>query len=165
MLLGDNKQAAATNWTTGDLMTDLDNNDLCRQIVALAPDAILFADQRGIIRLWNQGAERIFGCSANDAIGQSLDLIIPEKLRKRHWDGYHKTMATGETSYGIDLLAVPAMHQNGSRLSTEFSIVMLNDDSGKPIGVAAILRDVTERHQKEKRMLDRLADLEAAHEI
>jgi PAS domain S-box-containing protein len=73
-------------------------------------------------------------------------------------------MATGETRYGTDLLAVPAMHQNGSRISTEFSIVMLNDDNGKPIGVAAVLRDVTERHQKEKRMLDRLADLEAAHE-
>ncbi|MDH3453885.1 MAG: PAS domain S-box protein [Desulfuromonadales bacterium] len=145
-------------------MTNPDIDLLSRQILTLAPDAILFADQHGIIRIWNHGAERIFGCSANDAIGQSLDLIIPEKLRKRHWDGYHKTMETGETRYGIDLLAVPAMHQNGTRLSTEFSIVMLNDDDGKPIGVAAILRDVTERHQKEKRMLDRLADLEAAHE-
>lgn len=145
-------------------MTNLNNDVLCRQILTLAPDAILFADQHGIIRLWNHGAERIFGCSANDAIGQSLDLIIPEKLRKRHWDGYRKTMETGETRYSIDLLAVPAMHQNGSRLSTEFSIVMLNDDDGKPIGVAAILRDVTERHNKEKRMLDRLADLESAHE-
>ena len=145
-------------------MTDFDVDVLSRQILTLAPDAILFADRHGIIRIWNHGAERIFGCSASDAIGQSLDLIIPEKLRKRHWDGYHKTMDTGETRYGIDLLAVPAMHQNGSRLSTEFSIVMLNDDDGKPIGVAAILRDVTERHQKEKRLLDRLADLEAAHE-
>jgi PAS domain S-box-containing protein len=145
-------------------MSNSEIDVLSRQILALAPDAILFADRHGIIRLWNQGAERIFGCSANDAIGQSLDLIIPEKLRKRHWDGYRKTMETGETSYGIDLLAVPAMHQSGSRLSTEFSIVMLNDDDGKPIGVAAILRDVTERHQKEKRMLDRLADLEAAHD-
>jgi PAS domain S-box-containing protein len=146
-------------------MSDPDFDVLSKQILALAPDAILFADQRGIIRLWNKGAERIFGCSANDAIGQSLDLIIPEKLRKRHWDGYHKTMETGETRYGTDLLAVPAMHQNGSRLSTEFSIVMLNDDDGKPIGIAAILRDVTERHQKEKMLLDRLADLEAAHDV
>ena len=145
-------------------MSNSDIDVLSRQILALAPDAILFADRHGIIRLWNQGAERIFGCSANDAIGQSLDLIIPEKLSKRHWDGYRKAMETGETSYGIDLLAVPAMHQSGSRLSTEFSIVMLNDDDGKPIGVAAILRDVTDRHQKEKRMLDRLADLEAAHD-
>jgi PAS domain S-box-containing protein len=146
-------------------MTIIDNTSLSKQILNLAPDAILFADREGIIRLWNQGAERIFGCTAEEAIGQSLDLIIPEKLRKRHWDGYHKTMETGETRYGIDLLAVPAMHQNGSRLSTEFSIVMLNDDDGKPIGIAAILRDVTERHQKEKMLLDRLADLEAAHDV
>ena len=146
-------------------MTDLDDNTLCRQILTLAPDAILFADQRGIIRLWNHGAERIFGCSASDAIGQSLDLIIPEKLRKRHWDGYHKTMETGETSYSIDLLAVPALHHDGSRISTEFSIVMLNDDDGKPIGVAAIMRDVTKQYQKEKMLLDRLADLEGAHEV
>lgn len=133
------------------------------QILALAPDAIMFSDREGIIRFWNQGAERIFGCSAANAIGQSLDLIIPEKLRQRHWDGYHKTMATGETRYGTELLAVPAQHHNGARLSTEFSIVMLHDDDGKPIGVAAILRDVTERHQKEKALRDRLADLEAAH--
>jgi PAS domain S-box-containing protein len=146
-------------------MSNLDVDELSIQILKLAPDAILFADHEGVIRLWNQGAERIFGCSASDAIGQSLDLIIPDKLRKRHWDGYHKTMATGETSYGTELLAVPAMHQNGSRLSTEFSIVMLNDDNGKPIGVAAILRDVTERHQQEKKLRDRISDLEAAHDI
>ncbi len=144
-------------------MLNPDIDTLSREILTLAPDAILFADERGIIRLWNRGAERIFGVSANDAIGKSLDLIIPEKLRKRHWDGYRKTMETGETRYGTELLAVPATHQSGSRLSTEFSIVMLNDDDGKPIGVAAIMRDVSVRHQKEKRLLDRIADLEAAH--
>jgi PAS domain S-box-containing protein len=146
-------------------MPNLDVTDLSRRILALAPEAIMFADRLGIIRLWNHGAERIFGYSASDAIGQSLDLIIPEKLRQRHWDGYHKTMATGETRYGTALLAVPALHQNSARLSTEFSIVMLTDDEGQPIGVAAILRDVTERHQKEKMLRDRLADLEEAHKI
>ena len=146
-------------------MSHPDMDILSKQILTLAPDAILFADERGIVRFWNLGAERIFGCSAADAIGQSLDLIIPEKLRKRHWDGYHKTMETGETRYDIDLLAVPAIHQNGTTLSSEFSIVMLNDDDGKPIGVAAILRDVTERRQNEKRLLDRIADLETAHDI
>lgn len=146
-------------------MSNSDMDVLSKQILTLAPDAILFADQRGIIQFWNLGAERIFGCTAADAIGQSLDLIIPEKLRKRHWDGYHKCMETGETRYGTELLAVPAMHQSGARLSTEFSIVMLNDDDGKPIGIAAILRDVTERHQNEKKLLARISDLEAAHEI
>jgi len=145
-------------------MSNLDLTSLSTKILALAPDAIMFADREGIIRLWNQGAERIFGCQAEQAIGQSLDLIIPEKLRERHWEGYHKTMATGETRYGTEMLAVPAMHQNGSRISTEFSIVLLQDESGQPIGVAAIMRDITERRAEEKELRDRLAELEAGKE-
>lgn len=145
-------------------MINLDNSTLSRQILEQAPDAIMFSDRQGVIRLWNYGAERIFGFSAEQALGQSLDLIIPEKLRARHWEGYHKTMATGETRYGTDLLAVPAMHQSGARLSTEFSIVMLLADDGKPLGVAAILRDVTERHQREKQLRDRIAELEAGQQ-
>ena len=142
-------------------MSTSDYAKLSQEILALAPDAILFADRDGIIRLWNQGAERIFGCKAKEAIGQSLDLIIPEKLRERHWDGYHKTMATGETRYGTDMLAVPAMHHDGSRISTEFTIVLLREENGQPLGVAAILRDVTAQRQKEKGMQDRIAELEA----
>lgn len=142
----------------------MDQNQLSAEILSQAPDAILFADREGIIRLWNFGAERIFGYSAAEAIGQSLDLIIPEKLRQRHWDGYNKTMDTGETRYGTEMLSVPASHQNGARLSTEFSIVMLTDNDNKPLGVAAIMRDITQRHQKEKAMKERLAELEAGHE-
>ena len=143
-------------------MVKLDMAKLSQEILTLAPDAILFADRDGVIRLWNKGAERIFGCPAEDALGQSLDLIIPEKLRERHWDGYHKTMATGETRYGTDMLAVPAMHHDGSRISTEFTIVLLRDDNGLPRGVAAILRDVTAQRQKEKALQERIAELEAA---
>ena len=141
-------------------MATPDVSTFSQEILALAPDAILFADRDGIIRMWNKGAERIFGCTADKAIGQSLDLIIPEKLRSRHQDGFNKTMATGETRYGTDLLAVPAMHHDGSRLSTEFSIVLLRGDDGQPIGVAAIMRDVTEQRQKEKALHDRIAELE-----
>lgn len=143
-------------------MSSLDVKELSLQILALAPDAIIFADREGIIRLWNQGAERIFGYPAEQAIGQSLDLIIPEKLRTRHWDGYHKTMATGVSRYGSEMLSVPATHRNGTRISTEFSIVMLVDDDNKPFGVAAIMRDITERHLKEKQLRERLAELEIA---
>ena len=145
-------------------MSNLDLTSLSTKILTLAPDAIMFADRDGIIRLWNHGAERIFGCSSDQAIGQSLDLIIPEKLRERHWEGYNKTMATGETRYGTEMLAVPAMHQNGSRMSTEFSIVMLRDDDGKPLGVAAIMRDITERRQQEKELRERLAEFESGEE-
>jgi len=145
-------------------MSNLDLTSLSTKILTLAPDAIMFADRDGIIRLWNHGAERIFGCSSDQAIGQSLDLIIPEKLRERHWEGFNKTMATGETRYGTEMLAVPAMHQNGSRMSTEFSIVMLKDDDGKPLGVAAIMRDITERRQQEKELRERLAEFESGEE-
>jgi PAS domain S-box-containing protein len=142
-------------------MNQLNVDTMSQQILALAPDAILYADREGIIQFWNKGAERIFGVPSDQAIGQSLDIIIPEKLRERHWEGYHKTMETGETRYGTELLAVPSMHACGNRLSTEFSIVMLKNDEGAPLGVAAIMRDVTERHQKEKQLRERLAELEA----
>ena len=133
---------------------------LNQQIIEGAQDAIVFADQDGIIRLWNSGAETIFGYSAEEALGQTLDLIVPEKLRERHWEGYRKVMETGVTKYGSDLLAVPALNKDHSRMSVEFTIVLLKDDTGKPQGTAAILRDVTERWQKEKELKKRLAELE-----
>jgi PAS domain S-box-containing protein len=134
---------------------------LYKEILEQAPDAILYADREGIIRLWNQGAERIFGFSAAEAIGQSLDLIIPERHRQRHWDGYHQTMATGVTKYGTTMLAVPALRQGGGQLTTEFSVVMIKDEQGTPQGVAAILRDISARRAEEKALRDRLAALEA----
>jgi PAS domain S-box-containing protein len=133
-----------------------------KDILEQAPDAILYADRAGIILLWNQGAERIFGFSAAQALGQSLDLIIPERHRQRHWDGYHQTMATGVTKYGTKMLAVPALQQSGEPMTTEFSIVMLKDEQGQPQGVAAIMRDITARRAEEKVLRDRLATLEAA---
>jgi len=131
--------------------TQLD--DWYRSIVIRSPDAVLAADQTGVIRLWNQGAERIFGISAGKAIGQSLDLIIPENLRQRHWEGWGKVMRTGESRYGADeYLRVPAIRADGSRFSAEFSIVMLKDKSGAVTGVAALLRDVTEQWEREKNL-------------
>ena len=133
---------------------------LYRQIVEKAADAIIFADTEGIIRLWNSGAEAIFGYAAEEAIGETLDLIVPEKLREKHWEGYRKVMATGVTKYGSDILAVPALKKDNSRISVEFTIVLLQDGNGKPRGTAAIMRDVTERWQKEKELKKRLAELE-----
>jgi PAS domain S-box-containing protein len=124
----------------------------------------MFADLEGNIRLWNQGAERMFGYSAGEALGQSLDLIIPEKLRERHWAGYHATMASGATRYADQLLAVPALHRSGTRLSIEFSVVLLTGEDGRPCGVAAIVRDVTERRQKERTLHERLAAMEGAQQ-
>jgi len=133
---------------------------LCKSIVDNAPDAMIFSDREGIIRLWNAGAEAMFGYAASEALGKSLDIIIPENLRGRHWEGYKKTMATGETKYGKDLLAVPGIRKDGSRVSLEFSIVMVKDETGQLLGPAAILRDVTARFKKEKELKERLAALE-----
>ena len=136
---------------------------LCQQIVEKAADAIVFADREGKIRLWNSGAELIFGYSAEEVLGQPLDLIVPENLRERHWEGYRRVMAIGVTKYGTDVLAVPAIKSDGSRMSVEFTIVLLKDETGEPVGTAAIIRDATERWQREKELKKRLADLEARH--
>ena len=137
------------------------NEELCQRIVAESQDAIIFADREGVIRLWNSGAEAMFGYRAEEAIGQTLDVIIPERLRQRHWDGWRKVMATGVTRYSRELLAVPATRRDGTRISIEFTIVVLRDESGKPLGAAATIRDVTTRWQQEKDQKQRLADLEA----
>src|SRR5690606_19861374 len=109
-------------------------------------DAIVAADRDGIIRVWNPGAERIFGYAADEALGRSLDLIIPERLRQRHWVGYRKTMASGETRYGEgDVLSVPALRKDGTTISIEFTILALKDEAGEAIGMGAIIRDVTMR--------------------
>ena len=133
---------------------------LYQQIIEGAQDAIIFADKEGIIRLRNSGAEAIFGYSKEEAIGETLDLIVPEKLREKHWEGYRKVMDTGVTKYGSDILAVPALKKDDSRISVEFTIVLLRDDTGKPQGTAAIMRDMTERWQREKELKKRLAELE-----
>ena len=141
-------------------MTENFPPEFYRLIIEQAPDAVLFSDRDGLIRLWNRGAELIFGYSAAEALGQSLDLIIPERLRGRHWEGYHRTMATGQSRYGTDLLSVPALHKDGRQLSCVFSIVMLEDEQGKPVGVASIMRDNTATFEKEKALKQQLADLE-----
>jgi len=130
-----------------------ENDAWLRSIVTLAPDAILAADTSGVIRLWNHGAERIFAVPADEAIGQSLDLIIPEDLRQRHWNGWAKVMRSGKSRYGEDeLLRVPAIRGDGNRFSAEFSIFMLKGKDGEVAGVAAILRDVSEQWEHEKEL-------------
>ncbi len=134
---------------------------LASTIIASSSDAILFSDREGIIRFWNSGAEQMFGVTAAEALGQSLDLIIPENLRGRHWDGYGRVMASGSSRYSTNLLSAPALHRNGTRLSTEFSMVMVKDETGAMLGVAAIIRDVSARWQREKELKERIAALEA----
>ena len=136
---------------------------LARDIIDTSSDAIFVADAEGLIRSWNAGAARIFGFSAAEALGRSLDLIIPESLRGRHWDGYKQVMATGKTRYGSgDLLSVPALTKDGRRISVEFTIVMLHDAAGAVSGMAAVLRDVSARFEELRGLRRRLGDLEKA---
>ena len=132
-------------------MGNIGTDEIVRQIVANAGDAILYSDREGVIRLWNAGAEAIFGYPAGEVIGRSLDVIIPEKLRGRHWDGYHRVMGGAPSRYSAgELLAVPALRKDGERISIEFSIVPITGADGSPSGVAAIVRDVTARWRKER---------------
>jgi len=131
-------------------------------IVRAMGDGVVVADQEGRIVFWNGAAERIFGWSAAEAEGETLDLIIPERQRDAHWTGYRKVMATGETKYGTDLLRVPAVHRNGERISIAFTVCLLTGDDGSVEAIGAIIRDETERWTEERDMRRRLRDLEAA---
>lgn len=133
---------------------------ILEQFVDNASDAILISDCEGIIRYWNSGAELLFGYGTAEAVGQSLDLIIPENFRGRHWEGYRRVMATGETKYKTGLLSSPGVRKDGSRISLEFSMVLLQDEAGKMQGCASIMRDVSERWKKEKELKERLATCE-----
>jgi len=139
---------------------NIDVTEFCQTLVADAPDAIIFADAEGLVRYWNHGAERLFGFSKLDAIGQTLDIIIPASLRKRHWEGYTRTIQTGLTRYGDgDVLSVPALRKDGSRVSIEFTILPFHDRDKRICGIAAILRNVTKRYEEVKSLRAQLAAL------
>ena len=121
-------------------------------------DALVYADAAGTIRYWNAAAERMFGFTAAEALGQRLDIIVPEPLRRRHWEGYDKTMRTGHSRYGeSDVLAVPAIRKDGSRISIEFTITPFRDDAGDMVGIAAVIRDVTKRFEEMQALRRRVA--------
>jgi PAS domain S-box-containing protein len=144
------------------LMNNLPTHQwLCEGIVEQIPLAIIFGDREGIVRLWNAGAEAMFGWSADEALGKSMDMIIPEKHRARHWEGYFHVMETGLTKYGQNVLAVPALTKDGRRISVEFNIALLKAADGQILGAAASIQDVTARWDRDKALRARLAELEA----
>ena len=123
--------------------------ELAAALLSSTGDAIVAADEEGIIRFWNPGAERIFAFTAAEAVGRSLDMIIPERLRERHWQGYRQVMTTGRSRYGAgDLLAVPGLRKDGTRVSLEFTIAPLRGTDGRMMGLVAVLRDVTARYEE-----------------
>jgi PAS domain S-box-containing protein len=110
-------------------------------------DAVIVSDSNGVISMWNPAAERIFGFAQNEALGQSLDLIIPERLRTRHWDGYYQTMQTGQTRYATDVLRVPAINKAGQRLSIAFTVALLYSPTKAVTGIVAVVRDETAQYE------------------
>jgi PAS domain S-box-containing protein len=141
-----------------------DQEWLYRRIVEESQIGILYADREGLIRLWNAGAEAMFGYRADEVLGKSMDLIIPERQLQRHLEGWARVMETGVTRYGREVLAVPAMRKDGSRISIEFNILLLRASTGEILGAAATIQDVTERWQQQKELKSRLAALEARTE-
>lgn len=131
------------------------------QLVEAVGDAIVISDAKGAITLWNPAAERMFGFTKDDALGRSLDLIIPERQRQRHWDGYQKTMDTGITRYGNDVLRVPAVHKDGHTLSIAFTVALLHTPDNKVAAIVAVIRDESSRFTEDRVLRKRLAELEA----
>jgi PAS domain S-box-containing protein len=131
------------------------------RLVDDSPEAIVVADPDGRIQFWNRSAEIVFGYTTAEALGQSLDLIIPEPQRERHWAGYRAVMDSGHTRYDRDLLAVPALRKDGTRISIEFHVVLLQDEAGKIEAIGALIRDVTAHWQRDRELQQRLRALEA----
>ncbi len=135
-----------------------DNCTILEKIFEHVGDGILFCDTQGIIQIWTKGMESIFGYSANEAIGKSLDIIIPEKYRKIHWDGFYRAVKVTTTKYSSQLLSVPAIGKENKSLSIEFSISIIQEDNNI-IGFGAVIRDVTKQFLEKKQMKKDLEDL------
>lgn len=133
---------------------------LSEVLVAAAPDAMIFADRYGVIRVWNSSAEVLFGYPGSEVIGRSLDVIIPERLRSAHWQGFRAAIATGNAKYVRRVLTTRALQRNGSRLYVDLSFALIRDDSGTVIGSLAIARDCTERYLSDKALRARVSELE-----
>jgi PAS domain S-box-containing protein len=141
---------------TNNLETPIDH----QQLVEVIGDAVVVADTGGAINLWNPAAEHLFGFTPAEALGNSLDLIVPERLRERHWAGYGKTMASGETRYAHEVLRVPAVHKDGRTLSIAFTVGLLNGPQGTVTGIVAVIRDETQSFNEKRDLLKRLAECE-----
>ena len=138
------------------------NDEMPAKFLAETSDGVMVTDAVGVITYWNAGCARIFGFTADEAIGRSLDIIIPVSLRDRHWQGYHETMRTGVTHYGEgQLLSVPALRKDGTRISVEFTIVPFMDAQGRMTGIASIMRDATARFEEMRGLRKRITELEA----
>ena len=137
------------------------NDSTYQAILEASPEAIIFSDREGIIRVWNRGAEIALGFSATEAIGQSLNIIIPEPFRKAHWDGYHMAIARGTTKHSGSSMITRAVRKDGQQIYIDVSFSIVKNAAGEVIGSGAIARDATERFMQDKAMRKQLAELMA----
>lgn len=131
-------------------------------LVEQAPDGVIFAGRDGVIRFWNAAAERIFGHAASRAIGQTLDIIIPESLRAAHWTGYDRALEAGATKYRGQSLPTKALRADGTTIYVELSFEVVRGRDGAVLGALAHARDITERFERDRQMRRRLQELESA---
>ena len=122
------------------------NFNLYQAIVEQAADAIIFADREGAIRAWNRGAEAVFGYAAAEVLGSSLDVIIPGRLRRAHWEGFRRVIDTGQTKHGDRVLSTRSVHKDGSRLYVDLRFGLISNEVGAIIGALTLGRDCTDRH-------------------
>jgi len=130
-------------------------------ILRSMPEALIFCDLEGIIRVWNGGAEKVFGWSAAEAVGQSLDLIIPERMRKAHWDGFNQALARGGVKPGRTSMITRSLHKSEEFIYVDMSFEMVRDEAGQMLGSLAVARDATKRFNDEKALRKQLAELSA----
>src|SRR3990172_7117376 len=136
------------------------DDDIFKALLDQAPDAIVFAGTDGAISYWNAAAERIFGHAPDSAIGESLDLIIPEQYREAHWRGFDRALAAGDTKYRGQVLPTRALRADGESIYVELSFAIVKGSDGVPLGVLALARDITERWDRDRELRRRLRELE-----
>jgi PAS domain S-box-containing protein len=140
--------------------SDAVDDSLFKSIVDQAPEAIVFADTGGVIRVWNAGAQALFGFDRAEAVGNSLDLIIPERFRRAHWDAFDKAIANGHTRLGSQDRTTRSLHKDGRKLYVDLSFGLVADAAGTVIGALAVGRDGTGRYLEERALREKLATLE-----
>ena len=130
---------------------------LFESIVDQASEAIVFADTGGVIRVWNTGAQALFGFDRAEAVGNSLDLIIPERFRRAHWDAFDKAIANGHTRLGSQVRTTRSLHKDGRKLYVDLSFGLVADAAGTVIGALAVGRDGTGRYLEERALREKFA--------
>jgi PAS domain S-box-containing protein len=124
--------------------TSTDNLELFRLIVEEAPDGIIFADREGVVQVWNNAAADLFGYLPEEAVGRTLDIIIPEHLRRAHWEGFSKAVASGDTEHGRRALKTRATHKAGRKLYVSLAFSVVKDRESQVIGAMATAREFIE---------------------